>query len=291
MASTYFTLLFFSFHTKTNKRLAAIHIELLLFHPHYTIMMNNEIILESFSDPVHSWNAMNDPVMGGESYSTVTIQDKLGIFEGEVVDVPFLHAPGFITMRGEGEYPDVSSCDSLRLTARSSEPYSGYRISFGQKTVPGNHHAFGFKADFNPLVSSDMGDIDIPFKDFTVRWNDATGDPIVSCAEDENFCPDVSTLQNMKTISVWGEGVAGKVHLEIESIKAIGCVGEGVSRVTVTTARSSDSEGGPALVSPVLFIGVALAAFFGSFFGGLFIFRRQQHVEVHYSNLSNSGVV
>lgn len=253
-------------------------------------MADNEIILESFADPTLSWDAMNDPVMGGKSYSSVSIQDGLGIFDGEVVDVPFLHAPGFITMRGDGQFSDVSSCDSLRLTARTTEAYSGYRISFGRKTVPGNRFAMGFKADFDLPVGSDMANIDIPFKDFTVRWDDATGDAVVTCEEDESFCPDVKTLQDMKTISLWGEGVAGKVHLEIESISAIGCSGEAVSRVASSTDTSSDADGS-AMLSPAIFIGIAMAAFFGSFFGGLFISRKRNYTHVSDSDVSNSSIV
>jgi hypothetical protein len=231
--------------------------------------MSNEITLENFANPVHSWNAMNDPVMGGESYSTVTINNSVGVFDGEVKDVPFLKAPGFITMRGEGDYPDVSSCDTLRLTARASEAYSGYRVSFGKKHVPGNYYARGFKADFNPPVGNDMGEIDIAFNDFTVRWDDKTGDAIKTCAEDSSFCPDMKTLKNMETISLWGEGVAGKVHLEVESIKAIGCTNNIVSRVAGETG-AIDSEGvsGFGVTAPLLFVGVAVVAFVGGLFVG-----------------------
>ncbi len=219
-----------------------------------------EIILEDFSQPKHKWKTMNDPVMGGKSYSLLSINNKNGIgiaiFEGEVVDVPFLHSPGFITMKGDGNYPDVSSCQSILLTARSTmlpvvPPYSGYRISFGTKHVPGNRYAYGFKANFNFNVDSNtitntkintqknnksdinekesmimmipMSKIEIPFQNFTVRWDDTTGDPITTCQENEQFCPDVKTLLNMKTISIWAEGVSGEVQLEIESIKAIHC--------------------------------------------------------------------
>eukprot|EP00567_Pseudictyota_dubia_P013707 CAMPEP_0197457552 /NCGR_PEP_ID=MMETSP1175-20131217/46408_1 /TAXON_ID=1003142 /ORGANISM="Triceratium dubium, Strain CCMP147" /LENGTH=344 /DNA_ID=CAMNT_0042991953 /DNA_START=107 /DNA_END=1141 /DNA_ORIENTATION=+ len=186
---------------------------------------SDEILIESFANPTHSWHAMNDPVMGGKSYSTVSIENGVATFDGECVDVPFLHAPGFITMETRGgDYPDVSSCENLRLRLRSAEQYSGYRVSFGTKHVPGNRFAFGFKANLDvPAGTKDMVMIDIPFHDFTVRWDDATGDPIVTCEEDEKFCPDLETLQDMQTIQLWGEGVAGKVHLEVESIAASGC--------------------------------------------------------------------
>jgi hypothetical protein len=31
------------------------------------------------------------------------------------------------------------------------------------------------------------------------------------------------TLKNMQLLTIWGEGVAGKVSLEIQSIRAVGC--------------------------------------------------------------------
>ena len=36
-------------------------------------------------------------------------------------------------------------------------------------------------------------------------------------------CPDKDMLKNMKTVRVWAEDVAGKVHLEIASIQATCC--------------------------------------------------------------------
>ena len=35
-------------------------------------------------------------VMGGKSTGSFAVEKQLGIFDGEVVDVPFLKAPGFI---------------------------------------------------------------------------------------------------------------------------------------------------------------------------------------------------
>ena len=238
------------------------------------------IILESFASPTHAWAAMNDPVMGGKSYSTVSVANGLSIFDGEVVDVPFLHAPGFITMRGNGDYSDVSSCDALQLTARASEPYAGYRVSFGERHVPGNRFARGYKADFEAPVGSDLdfATITIPFHDFTVRWDDATGDAVISCEDNKDFCPDTETLKNVKTISLWGEGVAGRVHLEIESIQATGCsksnssfssliADEGITRVTKPTGTDMKSEdnGGAVLTTPVLLLLAVGVAVMGTF--------------------------
>lgn len=184
---------------------------------------SKEIIsIESFADPKLSWQTMNDPVMGGRSTSSFSIEGGIGRFIGEVVNVPFLKSPGFITVRSakDGDYPDVSSCHSLRLNVQAMKPYTGYRFSFGDKHVPGNRFAYGFKADFQPPYD-EIGPVDIPFTDFTVRWDDATGDAVVTCQENPKYCPDVKSLKNMKTISFWGEGVAGDVDLKIESIEAL----------------------------------------------------------------------
>jgi len=248
----------------------------------------DELLLESFANPSHTWTAMNDPVMGGESFSSVSVQNDLGIFDGEVVNVPFLQAPGFITMRGNGNYPDVSSCESLQLTARASEPYSGYRVSFGNRHVPGNRFARGYKADFDApvLEEPDMGNIVIPFDDFTVRWDDATGDAIVTCEENEEFCPDIDTLKNMKTISLWGEGVAGKVHLEIESIKAVGCSSSiALAREARAKSIEGTSNGNDQIwTASVLMLLVAVAAF------TLSVIRKRRQSYNHLNDLSSSPI-
>merc|ERR1712019_333461 len=38
----------------------------------------DEITLESFDAAVHTWSSQNDPVMGGKSTSTFTINDGMG---------------------------------------------------------------------------------------------------------------------------------------------------------------------------------------------------------------------
>jgi len=254
-------------------------------------MNSDEIYLENFANPAHSWNALNDPVMGGESSSTVSIKGGLGIFEGEVVDVSFLQAPGFITMRGEGDYTDVSSCDTFRLTARASEPYEGYRISFGRRTAPGTRFARGFKANFFSPVGPDMVDIDIPFKDFTISWDGKTGDPIETCQENNTNCPDVDTLKNMKTISIWGEGVDGKIKLEIDSIKAVGCTGKVSNPAPAPFTTIGGDSQGSATLSPLFLFGVASAAFFGAIMKGLFTSISHNYSSVNKSNNINPAAV
>eukprot|EP00977_Amphora_coffeiformis_P000066 scaffold15_cov204-Amphora_coffeaeformis.AAC.11 len=185
--------------------------------------MVSEILIEDFASPTHKWEAKNDPVMGGKSKGTVSIEHGLGIFDGEVVDVPFLQAPGFITMETRGGlYPDVSSCQGLIIKMRATHPYDGYRISFGTVHVPGGRFAYGYKADFEAPLDV-FHEVYVPFGDFTAKWDDATGDAIVTCEQDAQYCPTVDSLRNLQTMSFWGEGKKGQVHLEIMSISGAQC--------------------------------------------------------------------
>jgi hypothetical protein len=179
---------------------------------------------------VHVWSEMNDPVMGGRSTGTFTVDAKSGTatFIGQVKDVPFLKAPGFIQVRTTDKtvWPDVTSCEALELELRSTstdDEYAGYRVSFGTTHAPGGKfYAKGYKATL-PIVGADFVKIQIPFNEFTDFWDDLTGDPIHTCEENALYCPDLMTLKDMKTVAFWGEGIKGKVSLEIKAIRAVGC--------------------------------------------------------------------
>ncbi|KAK3287171.1 hypothetical protein CYMTET_5301 [Cymbomonas tetramitiformis] len=196
-----------------------------------------EIVLEDFESPSHTWKQKNDPVMGGKSTGTFTVKGDVGVFDGDVVDVPFLKAPGFIKVSSEGSnpYPDITSCTAMSLTLKASSAYAGYRMSFGTAKAPGGKFfASGYKAHFDAPVG-EFGTVTIPFKNFSDYWDDATGDLIKTCQDDSKYCPDEATLKNVKTISIWGEGVAGKVHLEIQKLTATGC---GASSVALESRSS-----------------------------------------------------
>jgi hypothetical protein len=156
---------------------------------------NDRIVLEDFSRPNHVWQEMNDPVMGGKSTGTFIIDaDGGGVgvgiakFQGEVVNVPFLQAPGFIQSRTTDDvvFPDISSCQAIQIICKSNSKYNGYRISFGNAHAPhGKFFAYGYKADLKvPPPSQQRGHEDpfdtvtIPITSFTDYWDDATGDPI-----------------------------------------------------------------------------------------------------------------
>ena len=130
----------------------------------------------------HKWEALNDPVMGGQSTSRVAVENDVLNFTGKCAIVPSLQAPGFITaVAGRGmlsfdKFVDVSSCTGLTVTAKDyAGGYKGYRISFGTAKPPGGKFfAQGFKANLHPTVGT-FGSVSIPFTDFTDFWDDATG--------------------------------------------------------------------------------------------------------------------
>lgn len=194
---------------------------------------------------------MNDPVMGGKSKSSLVIENGVATFEGTCAIVPFLHAPGFITMvtgnpysfnpfKAKSIFPDVSACNGITINIRSRTQYNGYYISFGTDRVPGGGHAMGYKTslfkDNKVPFGLDFVDITIPFNEFSSNWDEGSGKTKISCKDDIIYCPSMSTLQNMKSISFWGEGVEGDVALDIRYIGAVGC--------STTSSSSSSSSGG-----------------------------------------------
>jgi len=183
---------------------------------------DNKILIEDFSSKKMNWYAKNDPVMGGQSSSTVMVEEGLGKFNGKVVDVPFLKAPGFITMESRGgPYPDVSCCEGIEFVARADTDYGGYRFSFGMGHADGGRYAFGFKTRFD--IGPEFSAVQLGFKEFSDNWDDATGDIKVTCADESKFCPDTATLKDMGVMQFWGEGVNGVVDLQVKTVSAYGC--------------------------------------------------------------------
>jgi len=204
------------------------------------------------SSTTHAFTQKNDPVMGGKSTGTwsVDAKNKVGVFEGDVVDVPFLKAPGFIKAQAaDSKFPDISSCGAIVLKARSSTPYGGYRLSFGNKKggLLCSFFSRGYKARFAaPTGYPDFQNVVLPFAEFSDCNSDSTGEPKKLCRDDKSVCPDATTLKDIETVSIWAEGVSGKVHLEIESISATGCNNDNNNKNTTTNnndaARTASSS-------------------------------------------------
>eukprot|EP00746_Dinoflagellata_sp_MGD_P166612 gnl/MRDRNA2_/MRDRNA2_96637_c0_seq1.p1 gnl/MRDRNA2_/MRDRNA2_96637_c0~~gnl/MRDRNA2_/MRDRNA2_96637_c0_seq1.p1 ORF type:complete len:396 (-),score=62.04 gnl/MRDRNA2_/MRDRNA2_96637_c0_seq1:380-1567(-) len=182
----------------------------------------------------YTFQELNDPVMGGKSTGTWSVsKDGYGVFDGEVVDVPSLKAPGFIKAAADGHFADVSSAidGALVLMVRTSTPqYKGFAVSFASGTMSPAYSCSGggsipfsrgcFKTKFSVPAGDAFTPIVIPWRNFSDNWSPATGDPTSTCAENPSVCPTAAKLKAIKRIEVWGEGALGKVHLEIQSISA-----------------------------------------------------------------------
>ena len=223
----------------------------------------DEIVLEDFTHPINAWATLNDPIMGGQSTSSLTIANGVAHFEGYCSTASSLQVPGFITMatgvfrQRPALFPGVSTCTGLKLILRSptAATYQGYYVSFGTIRLSKGHHARGYTTPMHEVPpkgeeDSGFGEVLLPFSSFSAKWDEATGKTLVPCSpENSRYCPDVGTLQDMKAMSVWGEGVEGTVDLEIRSIRAYGCAASDsasamTAKVTLSamTAEATTSE-------------------------------------------------
>ena len=179
----------------------------------------------SKGDSPTKWVAENDPVMGGVSNSSISIESDRLAWEGAVEIVPSLAAPGFCLTysTGKNDFPDASSFSSLTLKVRSSVPYSGFKVSFSTLLHPSTQFEM-FKADFPGSFSAagdgTWQDVSIPFTNFTWSWSSYTGEPIHTCAEDAKYCPTPKDLQTIRAFDVWAEGVEGAFQLDVQTIGA-----------------------------------------------------------------------
>jgi len=179
----------------------------------------------------HTFTELNDPIMGGQSTGTWSTTAKYGTFDGNVVDVPSLKAPGFIKASANGVFPDVSSAlgGNLVLMVRTSTPtYAGFRVAFAADTVAPSYACSGggsipfsrgcFKAKFSVPAGDDFVAVKIPFTDFSDMWSPATGEHTKECSADADVCPTAASLKGLKRLEIWAEGAKGKVHLDVSDI-------------------------------------------------------------------------
>lgn len=183
---------------------------------------------------------LNDPVMGGRSHGTWSVnrsEGGFGVMDGEVVDVPFLQAPGFIKAAADGTFPHVGSVasGSLELLVRSTTPeYPGFRVTLASGTSTPSYACSGggtipfsrgcYKASFKVLPGTAWRPVLIPFSDFSDLWSPATGDHTRECADEPSSCVTASRLNAIERIEIWAEGAAGNVHLEVKAITAVSSV-------------------------------------------------------------------
>merc|ERR1712046_543078 len=117
----------------------------------------------------------------------------------------------------------------LVMKVRSTTPeYTGFKVPFAASTTfatlacaSGGSTALGrgcFKAPFSVAAGDDFTEVRIPLSEFSDKWSSATGELTTLCKDDASVCPSASKLKNVQRVSIWGEGVAGKIHIEVADV-------------------------------------------------------------------------
>ena len=204
------------------------------------------------------WRATNDPVMGGQSVSTITIDKESGIatWAGEVKIVPKLHAPGFCTATTGGydqqpdKFPDISEAEGLLVTVRNSRAGGLVHFKVGMKAKSTNRREGGFEANFTTTADNAFHTHFVPFSSFSSSYR---GQP-------EGGAPTKAQLKAITGLSFNEDGVAGKFQLDIKSIAAGSKRGGGGGKMLdvelsserersrARTRRHSLTSGGPRMI-------------------------------------------
>merc|ERR1712086_977265 len=100
---------------------------------------------------------------------------------GAVVNVSFLHAPGFAKISGLASFADMTGYDSVAMMVKSSTPdYRGFRFAFSAPGIPQKsggtfgHGANSYKASFK-LSGNGWQLVEIPLTEFSYDWSEYTG--------------------------------------------------------------------------------------------------------------------
>merc|ERR1719428_2002063 len=110
------------------------------------------------------------------------------------------------------------------MKVRSSTPeYAGFKMSFAASSLfgagctgPGSRGCF--KAPFKVPAGKDFTELRIPLSEFSDKWDSATGELTRLCKDDNSVCPSADSLKKVQRVAFWGEGKAGQVHIEVDSV-------------------------------------------------------------------------
>jgi hypothetical protein len=191
-----------------------------------------------------TWEAKDDPVMGGSSTSNAGIKNNTLIFSGTCAIVKYLKAPGFAsvhTSAGQVFNSAASAVNgSINLMLRSSTPtYTGFKVAWSAKGIPikpkYGHSDGSFKASFQLKNQTDWQVVNIPMSTFSDDWSPFSGDCSTkdpwwsggtqhhccgTSAAASQYCPTSTFLSALTDLSIWAEGVAGDFHIEAKWIGA-----------------------------------------------------------------------
>ena len=166
------------------------------------------------------WAVTDDPVMGGRSHSTFNESDGVGMWAGTVAIVPFLHAPGFCTIRTGGvgvssSFPDVSGTKKLKMMVRSNSTSILTEFSLTVETKGGvtpNGRQGTYSGNITIPNTGKWTEVESEWSNFFFEWR---GEAVKG--------PKLMTQLNEITqigLSTYFPGKVGTFGLEIKSFSA-----------------------------------------------------------------------
>ena len=174
------------------------------------------VTFDGAAGTTHKWEAVNDPVMGGQSNSTFTVAGGVGVFDGEVKIVPALKAAGFCNAEtaGKSAFPDASAFDALSFKVRNTGHLTGVQLTVTTKDSGGVLRHGDYQGSFTVPSDGKVHDAVVPWKDFTCNWR---GEKIK--------CPDMQgEMAKIEQVGLsFGQApnVPGQFHIEIMSVSAV----------------------------------------------------------------------
>jgi hypothetical protein len=172
------------------------------------------------------WKTEDDPVMGGQSDSNITVHDggkdeaSYADYTGDCRIVPKLKAPGFTFAYTDGQlttsFPDVSKMDGVFLNVRNMDAnVTKFKFAFCDSRInPYTCQFKTYKADFSVEAGQDFAEVFLPWSKFSNMWSPETGE------HTKENPPTASTLSSITQLQIWVEGVAGHFHLQVKGIRA-----------------------------------------------------------------------
>ena len=199
------------------------------------------------------WHLTNDPVMGGQSHSTIKVDtaNQVAVFEGECKIVPKLKAPGFCdaeTTASAGKpFPSAAEYDGIEVTLKQS--VAGGLLDFKQSWGGrgSGRESGSYKAPLKLKDTTDYQKVYIPFTEYTNKWSDFTGGctdhgAICCSADHPEVCPTAAAKAKIESIGIWAEGTAGKFNLDIRSIRAVKAPSGGAGACAATEFCCPDAK-------------------------------------------------
>ena len=152
--------------------------------PSLTQPASNDIPLVTFdgSDPAttFTFETVDDPVMGGKSHSTWSSSNSVGTWVGSVAIVPFLHSPGFCTIRTTSgpQFANVTGTTKFKMMARNNATSKLQQFSL-QLMTKGGVAPDGRQGTYSGAVTvPNTGEwvaVEANWADFELQWR---GEPV-----------------------------------------------------------------------------------------------------------------